>query len=769
MADARPPRPSWHIQRRDVSWSNICLGRGGFGSVYQGTWKLLGPVAVKTLRADFSDGNVKQDFLNEVRVWASILPHDNIVPLHGACVDSHGEPFMISRLMESDAITYLKKKKSEGVALAPLKLKLLHEVALGMYVLEQQGIAHLDLKPGNILVSRDGTGAIADFGMAKYRAGSRDPLSGTDLYMPPEALRPRLNRFIPDTNLSQGRDIYAFGITCYALWVLGRPYSEPELAAFDELKNAIAFAGKRPNLSDPRLADMPDALKNLMVRCWNNDVASRPTSFARGIVPVLASLRTLPVPWEFSASASRQDSGYTSPRDSSLHPFEEAQKQHAAGNLEAAAASYRVAAEMGHAEAQFCLGLCFWNGAGLVKDIREAVRWFEEAAKSGSKNAQTKLGDCYRFGEGRPKVLLQAAEMYYDAALQEHAEAQRKLGELYSYGLGVERDHRLALQWLMKAAGGQDAAAKCWVGHYYAYGYAVVPINNHKAVELWQLTADQGSPAARMKMGWAYWDGDNGLKEDKEQAWKWLQKALDQGYPHTERQQENPQVQHDLGLCYYNGVTMEKDFQQAVQCFRKAAEQGDACAHYYLGGCYLQGYGVEKDVQQAVQWFRKAAEQGLAHAQMWLGCCYYRGEGVMKDVQQAVQWIRKPAEQGLADAQSILGKCYYNGAGVEKDFQQAVQWYRKAAEQGDADAQSNLGGCYYTGEGVEKDFLQAVHWYRKAAEQGDADAQSNLGGCYYTGEGVEKDFLLAVHWYCKAAEQGDAAAKSWLRIHNTKT
>ncbi|KAJ3336240.1 hypothetical protein HDU93_003381 [Gonapodya sp. JEL0774] len=62
---------------------------------------------------------------------------------------------------------------------------------------------------------------------------------------------------------------------------------------------------------------------------------------------------------------------------------------------------------------------------GTVKDIWQALKWFDEAAKSGDKIAKTKLGDCYHFGEHQPKVLLQAAKLYHDAA-----EVQLKLGVL---------------------------------------------------------------------------------------------------------------------------------------------------------------------------------------------------------------------------------------------------------------------------------------------------------------------------------------------------
>jgi TPR repeat protein len=56
------------------------------------------------------------------------------------------------------------------------------------------------------------------------------------------------------------------------------------------------------------------------------------------------------------------------------------------------------------------------------------------------------------------------------------------------------------------------------------------------------------------------------------------------------------------------------------------AEQGDADAQFLLGLRYYQGNGVAKDFVEAVKWYRKAAEQGHLFAQMSLGYCYKDGE-----------------------------------------------------------------------------------------------------------------------------------------------
>jgi TPR repeat protein len=97
------------------------------------------------------------------------------------------------------------------------------------------------------------------------------------------------------------------------------------------------------------------------------------------------------------------------------------------------------------------------------------------------------------------------------------------------------------------------------------------------------------------------------------------------------------------------------DYAEAAKNFRKAAEQGDASAHYNLGVLYKTGKGVPQDNAEAVKWFQKAADQGSEPAQSRLGFMYRTGQGVLQDFAEAVKWYRKAAEQGNATVQGVLG------------------------------------------------------------------------------------------------------------------
>ena len=183
-----------------------------------------------------------------------------------------------------------------------------------------------------------------------------------------------------------------------------------------------------------------------------------------------------------------------------------------------------------------------------------------------------------------------------------------------------------------------------------------------------------------------------------------------------------------------------------------------------LGEMYKKGQGVKQDYKEAVEWYRKAAEQGDATAQCNLGYMCNKGEGVKQDYKEAVEWYRKAAEQGFAKAQSSLGTMYKHGQGAKQDYNEAVMWYRQAAEQGCANAQCNLGRMYYEGQGVKQDHKQAIAWCRKAAEQGYAEAQCIVGVMYASGLGVPQDVAKALKWLQLAAEQGYGNALKTLDI-----
>ena len=451
---------------------------------------------------------------------------------------------------------------------------------------------------------------------------------------------------------------------------------------------------------------------------------------------------------------------------------------------------FRQAAETGDAYAQYNLGLCYHKGEGVEKNLREAKKWYRKAADQGYVYAQYCLAELRHRGEDGEKDVSEAMRWYHAAAEQGYEPAKEALRNL-------ENEKELS------QADDLVSKGKTFLDNQ----------EYHDAVECFRIAAQMRNAQAMYYLGLCYEKG-LGVEQDAAEAEKWIRKAAEQGDAdalQALQKIEPPSSTSEAAQLVDKGVEHHenKEYEQAAECFRQAAEMGHAGAQSNLGVYYENGWGVPKDAAEAVKWFRAAAEQGHAVAQSNLGVYYENGWGVPKDAAEAVKWFRAAAEQGNAGAQFNLGVCYGKGFGVEQDVAEAVKWWRKAAEQGHADAlqalqkieqpsptseaaqlvdkgvehhenkeyeqaaecfrqaaeqghavaQSNLGVYYENGWGVPKDAAEAVKWYRAAAEQGNAGAQFNLALCYRNGRGVPKDEAEAVKWYRAAAEQGDAEAQ----------
>jgi TPR repeat protein len=443
---------------------------------------------------------------------------------------------------------------------------------------------------------------------------------------------------------------------------------------------------------------------------------------------------------------------------------------------------YRKAAEQGHAEAQYWLGRCYFDGRGITRDRAEAIKWWRKAAEQGHAGAQYWLGLCYEKGQGVSKDFAEAAKWYRKAAEQGNVYAQFNLGRCYEKGQGVSKDLAEAAKWYRKAAEQGHAEAQYNLGFCYEFGKGVTQ-DYTEAVKWYRKAAEQGHSEAKRCVNALLRANPN----------------LSTPPPPNPQNPTDPEAQYQLGKHCYD----MKNYADAVKWLRKAADQMHAEAQCRLGQCYENGTGTIIDRKEAAEWYRKAAMQDHAEAQFRLGSCYHWGKGITQHYIEAAKWYRKAAEQGQVEAQYCIGNFYYSGQGVLTNYAEAVKWYRKAAEQGNANAQYRLGYCCEKGEGVAKDHLEAIKWYRKAAEQGHAmagthleamtaanpnagtgtpgrasgktapapqnppqqnpDTQNPTDALTQFQRGVHchkaKDYIGAVKWYRKAADQGLGIAR----------
>jgi TPR repeat protein len=115
---------------------------------------------------------------------------------------------------------------------------------------------------------------------------------------------------------------------------------------------------------------------------------------------------------------------------------------------------------------------------------------------------------------------------------------------------------------------------------------------------------------------------------------------------------ENAEVQFGMGLKFAGREGAGRDYLQAAEWYRKAADQNHSLAQLNLGTMYAKGQGVAQDDAQSAMWFVKAAKQGDAGAQFHLGTKCHRDsfKGAPADAPEsrieAYKWYRLSAEQG---------------------------------------------------------------------------------------------------------------------------
>ncbi len=203
------------------------LGKGAMGIVYLGKDpKINRQVAIKTVR--FEDDlpedqmkAIKERFFREAES-AGNLSHPNIIRIYDAGED-YDVSYIAMELLDGDDL----KKNCEKGKLLPMKevLDIVAKVADALDYAHQQGVVHRDIKPANIMMLKNGTIRVTDFGIARILSSSKTQTGtvlGTPSYMSPES--------VAGKKVDGRADIFSLGVVLYEMLTGEKPFQGESIA-----------------------------------------------------------------------------------------------------------------------------------------------------------------------------------------------------------------------------------------------------------------------------------------------------------------------------------------------------------------------------------------------------------------------------------------------------------------------------------------------------------------------------------------------------------
>lgn len=241
------------------------IGVGGMAMVYKAyCHRLHRYVAVKILRKDLAaDAEFRRRFHDEAQAVA-MLSHANIVSVYDV---SRGEDleYIVMELIDGITLKQFMKKKG-GILSWREALHYITQIMRALSHAHSRGIIHRDIKPQNIMVLRDGSVRVADFGIARVMSAAQNTLTqealGSVHYISPEQAR--------GSHLDERADIYSAGVVLYEMLTGRLPFEgdSPVSVAIQHI-SAIPLAPRELN------DEIPEALESITLKAMSSNVERR--------------------------------------------------------------------------------------------------------------------------------------------------------------------------------------------------------------------------------------------------------------------------------------------------------------------------------------------------------------------------------------------------------------------------------------------------------------------------------------------------------------
>ena len=246
------------------------IGVGGMAKVYKARCHRLNRlVAVKILRDDLSqDSEFRRRFYDESQAVA-MLSHPNIVAVYDVSRSDDLE-YIVMELIDGISLKQYMQKKGNKLNWREA-LHFITQIVKGLGHAHSRGIIHRDIKPHNIMVLRDGSVKVADFGIARLASAGHSTLTqetlGSVHYISPEQAR--------GSHIDARSDLYSAGVVLYEM-ITGRlPFEgdSPVSVAIQHI-NSIPLSPRELN------AEVPEALERITMKAMASNVDKRYDSAA---------------------------------------------------------------------------------------------------------------------------------------------------------------------------------------------------------------------------------------------------------------------------------------------------------------------------------------------------------------------------------------------------------------------------------------------------------------------------------------------------------
>ncbi len=255
------------------------IGTGGTADVYRALdRKLNRPVAIKVLKQEFSENdNFVSKFRSEAQSAAGLM-HPNIVNVYDVG-NEKGIYYIVMELVDGITLKKYIEKKSRLTVKEAVSIAI--QVAMGLEAAHNNHIIHRDIKPQNIIISKDGKVKMTDFGIAKAASSNTitSNVMGSVHYTSPEQARGGYS--------DAKSDIYSLGVTLFEMLTGRVPFN-------GDTTVAIAIMHIQEPLPSPRefVPDLPISVEKIVLKCCQKSPDRRYQSAALLIADLKRSLIT---------------------------------------------------------------------------------------------------------------------------------------------------------------------------------------------------------------------------------------------------------------------------------------------------------------------------------------------------------------------------------------------------------------------------------------------------------------------------------------------